>query len=418
MMYKLWLVAKHEYKREVLTRSFIVAILASPLLIALIIGIGMWTEAMQHDGRPIGYVDLSGWLADPVAPPEANRTQFVSLQREPVDVIAYTSEELAHAALESGDIQAYYILAPDYLDTGRAELVYMKPPGSNANTRFSDFLKTNLLADQPQDVSRRVIDGTYITVRTPSGNRQASQRAAIGAVVPILICMVFMILLSISSTSLVQTVVKEKVNRTMEVMLTSISPGQLIGGKVLGIVGVSMTLLLSWLAGLAFLVLVGARLLGVEWIRHIHLAPQMLLAIIAMVIPTYTLFAGLMTAAGAAMTDAQESQQVGGLLAFSFAIPFWAIQALVEHPRGPLSIGLSLFPLTSLSSMCVLLSFSDVPAWQVAASLIVLIASAVGAVWLASRALRLGMLRYGKRLSWREIVGRTQPAMLTERGGQ
>jgi len=417
-MYKLWLVAAHEYKREVLTRSFIVAILASPLLIALIIGISMWTESMQRDGRPIGYVDQPGWLADPVALPEDNRPQSGIRQSELVAMISYASEEVARDALESGHIQAYFVLASDYLDTGKAELVYITPPGDNATTQFSDFLKAYLLADQAPDVRRRVIDGTYITVRTPSGSRQASQRAAIGAVVPILICMVFMILLSISSTSLVQTVVKEKVNRTMEVMLTSISTGQLIGGKVLGIVGVSMTLLLSWLVGLAFLVLVGARLLGVEWIRHIHLAPQMLLAIFAMVIPTYTLFAALMTAAGAAMTDTQESQQVGGLLAFSFAIPFWAIQTLVEHPRGPLSIGLSLFPLTSLSSMCVLLSFSNVPAWHIAASLAILVASAVGAVWLASRALRLGMLRYGKRVSWREIAGRTKLAMTAERGSQ
>jgi ABC-2 type transport system permease protein len=137
-----------------------------------------------------------------------------------------------------------------------------------------------------------------------------------------------------------------------------------------------------------------------------------------MVIPTYTVFAGLMTAAGAAMTDAQESQQVGGLLAFSFAVPFWAIQALVEHPQSPLSIGLSLFPLTSLSSMCVLLSFSNVPAWQIVASLALLVLSAVAAVWLASRALRLGMLRYGKRLSWREILGQEQPALVAERGSQ
>jgi ABC-2 type transport system permease protein len=417
-VYKLWLVAVHEYKRQVLTRSFIVAILASPLLIVLIIGIGMWTDAMQRDERPIGYVDLSGWLADPIFPPEPSPSQFALLQREPVAIIAYQSEELARASLESRDIQAYYVLAPDYLETGKGELVYIKRPGSNADTQFSNFLKANLLADQPQDVAQRVIDGTYITVRTPSGSRQASQRAAIGVVVPILICMVFMILLSISSTSLVQTVVKEKVNRTMEVMLTSISSGQLIGGKVLGIVGVSMTLLLTWLAGLAFLVVVGARLLGVEWIRHIRIAPQMLLVVFAMAIPTYTLFAGLMTAAGAAMTDAQESQQVGGLLAFSFAIPFWAIQALVEHPRGPLSMGLSLFPLTSLSSMCVLLSFSNVPTWQIVASLALLILAAVGAVWLAGRALRMGMLRYGKRLSWREILGQTQPASVVNRGSQ
>lgn len=417
-MYKLWLVAAHEYKRQVLTRGFIVAILASPLLIALVIGIGMWTESMQYDGRPIGYVDQPGWLANPVAAPGTSLSEFAQRPREPLTIIAYESEDLARSALESGTLQAYYVLAPDYLDSRKAELVYVKPPGSNANTEFGNFLKANLLAGQPQDVALRVIDGTYITVRTPSGNRQASQRAPIGAVVPILICMVFMILLSISSTSLVQTVVQEKTNRTMEVLLTSISPGQLIGGKVLGIVGVSMTLLLTWLVGLAILVLLGARVLGIGWIRYIHITPQLLTVIFAMVIPTYTVFAGLMTAAGAAMTDAQESQQVGGLLAFSFAVPFWAIQALVEHPQSPLSIGLSLFPLTSLSSMCVLLSFSNVPAWQIVASLALLVLSAVAAVWLASRALRLGMLRYGKRLSWREILGQEQPALVAERGSQ
>jgi ABC-2 type transport system permease protein len=110
------------------------------------------------------------------------------------------------------------------------------------------------------------------------------------------------------------------------------------------------------------------------------------------------------------VADVQESQQIGGMLSLVFTLPIYAVQAMVEQSSGPLAVGLSLFPLTALVSYCLLTGFSSVPLWQVAASVSILAASATGAIWLAGKAFRLGMLRYGKRVDWRELLGRAPGA--------
>ena len=77
---------------------------------------------------------------------------------------------------------------------------------------------------------------------------------------------------------------------------------------------------------------------------------------------------------------------------------------IVEHPNGPLIIGLSLFPITALPTLSLRLTFSVVPFWQIGLSVALTTLSAWGAVWLAGRAFRLEMLRYGQRLNWRELL--------------
>jgi ABC-2 type transport system permease protein len=76
----------------------------------------------------------------------------------------------------------------------------------------------------------------------------------------------------------------------------------------------------------------------------------------------------------------------------------------VKNASSPVVVALSLFPMTALSTLSLRSTFGQVPSWQIGASAAILVLSAAGAVWLAGRAFRLGMLRYGKNLDWRELV--------------
>jgi ABC-2 type transport system permease protein len=84
--------------------------------------------------------------------------------------------------------------------------------------------------------------------------------------------------------------------------------------------------------------------------------------------------------------------------------PVWLGAIIIENPNSPLAIGLSLFPLTALTTFAMRIMSVPIPPWQIAVSVALLVLSAGGAVWLAARIFRLGMLRYGKRLGWREIL--------------
>jgi ABC-2 type transport system permease protein len=87
-------------------------------------------------------------------------------------------------------------------------------------------------------------------------------------------------------------------------------------------------------------------------------------------------------------------------------IPYMLTGMLMNNPNSPLALGLSLFPLTAPLTMLMRDGLTILPAWQIALSSAIQVLCAAGAIWLAGRAFRLGMLRYGKRLKWREVFAR------------
>lgn len=403
-MSKLRLVALHEYKRHVLNKGFLFAVLSVPLLIALMVGLGILTDRMRSNSKAIGYVDHSGRLVNP--PPYSSAAPQGLLAEQPVPLISYVTEQAARSALDAGEIQAYYVLAADYVATRHVELVYQTPPSQNATAQFDDFLQANWLTDRSPEVARRVIEGSSLIVRTPDGVREQSENAPLNMLLPFLIALALIILFMSTSMTLMQALAEEKENRTIEVVATSVPPNQLVGGKVLGISAMGLTEIVAWLSVSAVAVFIGGKVLGLEWMQGIRVHPRILLTITAVAIPSYVLFSALMLALGASVADVQESQQIGGLFSLFFTMPFYGIVALVEHPNSALAIGLSLFPLTALTSFCILAAFSTVPLWQVVAGVLITSLCAAGAVWLAGRAFRLGMLRYGQRVNWRELLSR------------
>jgi len=87
-------------------------------------------------------------------------------------------------------------------------------------------------------------------------------------------------------------------------------------------------------------------------------------------------------------------------------VPYMLIGLLMSNPSSPLSLALSLIPLTAPVAMLIRDGLTILPVWQIVLSAAIQILCAVAAIWLAGRAFRLGMLRYGKRLAWRELFSR------------
>jgi ABC-2 type transport system permease protein len=114
-----------------------------------------------------------------------------------------------------------------------------------------------------------------------------------------------------------------------------------------------------------------------------------------------------MTAVGSTVVEAREAQQTSFLFIVPLMIPFYVLEPIMRHPDGLLAVILSLFPLSAPAILPIRMYIQPVPGWQVGSSVLLLILSAVGAIWLAGRAFRLGMLRYGQRLTWREVLGQS-----------
>lgn len=405
-----WAVALYEYTRHVLRRRFVFAVLSIPALIALTIGVAYLAIQSEENLTPGGYVDLSGTLADPrPAPPDPSR--------QDAPLIPYVDEAGARAALDAGDIQAYYVVAGDYAATGRVDLVYRKQPSRNVTSHMYRFLQANLLSGRPPEIAARAAGGDELTIRAPDGSREFGETPTAGQLMPLIAGFAFVMLIFMTSSYIMQAVADEKENRTMEILVTSISPGQLLTGKVLGTVAIGFTLLATWIAVGALAAGIGGAL-GLVWLQDLRTDVSTMLLMLLVLVPAFVLVAALMAAIGATVTEAQEGQQMTGIIVLPFMIPVYLIVPLMEYPHSPFSIGLTLFPITAPLTIVVRSTFTVVPAWQYAAASAIITACAVGAAWLAGRAFRLGMLRYGQRLDLRELLGRAPrvPAGEVRRG--
>lgn len=407
-MSKLWLIALNEFKRNVFKKSFIFALLSVPLVIGFFVGLGLIMTSLEKNNAPVGYVDHAGILVNPLPAP-------VGRSEKPIEFILFESESEAREALEAEKIQAYYVIAPDYDETSQIELFYLKEPGSNATRQFYDFIQINLLREQPPEVANRATVRSEVTIRSPDGSLEfPAGGPTLEHFMPMLISVAFVFLLMMSSGYLMAGVVDEKQNRTMEVLMTSISPTQFIVGKVLGIVAISLTQLATWVLVGVLAVVVGGDVLALEFFQTADIEWGTILRIIAIAIPAYVLASALLFALGATVAEAQEGQSLGGIFFMLHMIPLYLLGILIENPNGILSVVLSFLPFTSLLTVGFRSMFAVLPSWQIAISVAIQTFCAFGAMWLAAFLFRLGMLRYGQRLRFSEIFGNKRRTATTK----
>ena len=398
-MTKLWHVAWHEYRRHVFTRRFVlVGLLSVPLVILVMGGLILLIFSLDTNTTPLGYVDHSGLLVDPVSAPAPEWPDY------PVPTLPFETEAAARSALDAGQIQAYYILPANYLSTGQLSVVHLGEFKSSASYQFYAFLTANLLRNTDPVIANRLVKGTQIIVQSPDGSRSISSDNWFTVLIPMVAGIAFIIAMVSTGGYLMQAVVEEKENRTMEVIITSVSPNQFMAGKIIGDTAIGLSQILLWMVFIVIPILVLRN--RISFLRGIQIAPQTLLLGAFVMFPAFILVSALMAAIGATVSDAREGQQMVSILSLPIWIPYMLTGLLMSNPNSPLALGLSLFPLTAPLTMLMRDGLTILPAWQIALCAAIQVLCAAGAIWLAGRAFRLGMLRYGKRLKWREVFAK------------
>jgi ABC-2 type transport system permease protein len=211
----------------------------------------------------------------------------------------------------------------------------------------------------------------------------------------------FMILLITSvivgGQYLLTTTIEEKSNRVVEVLLSAVSPMQLMAGKILGQMGVGLTLLvvysgvgMSALAAFALMYLVDAATL-------VYLFVFFIIA--------YFLFASMLAAVGSAVNDLREAQSLQTPVMLTIMIPYFLWMPISRDPDSLLSVTLSMVPpMSPFVMMLRLTSTSPPPTWQVLVSIGVGLLAVYGAVWAAAKIFRVGLLMYGKPPNLRTLI--------------
>jgi ABC-2 type transport system permease protein len=360
---------------------------------------GLLMDSLENNDAPVGYVDRAGVIEFPLR--EFNESDDL------LEFLPFQEQTGAMQALEEGRIQAYFIISKEYRTSGEAELVYLEEPGQNATRQFYDLLRVNLVADQPEAVISRIVDGDRVTVTTPDGSKEFPKGGPpFKVALPLILAISFVFLLLVSSGFLMEGVVKERENRTMEVLLTSISPFQMVAGKIMGVVGISLTQLAFWILIGFLAVFLGGEVFNIAWFQNREIDWPSVLMVIVVGLPSYVLAAAMMFTIGSTVTDSQEGQAIGPVFFLLFMVPIWFLGRVGEDPQGSLAILFSMLPFASLTMLTLRNIFTAIPEWQIWASFGIQSSLAIGGLWVASKAFRLGMLRYGQRISLRRILQR------------
>jgi ABC-2 type transport system permease protein len=384
--------ARHEYIRLGRRRSFLLSTLGFPVLLALAMALGIFMARSGEQAR-LGYVDLAG-IIDPAVTPA-----------EPVEmpVTAFASLEAAQSALQTREIDAYFVIPADYGQNPNTALFFTEePPSAAAQRSFARLLRANLVTDLPPAVQQRLNEGVDLTVRSADGSRSLRTGDILGFLLPFLAAMLFIIAVMTSAGYLLQVVAEEKENRTMEMLVTTIRPFDLMAGKSIGLMVLALTQIGIWVVAGILAGVVASQF----WpILDGFTIPWPLLGIVALFFfPSYALVAGLMTAIGSAVTEVRQGQQIAGMVNLLFVAPLFVLPVLLEAPDSALALGLTLFPTTAFVTVSLRWALAAVPFWQMALSWGILVLSALLSLWLSAQVFRLGMLRYGQPLTPRALL--------------
>jgi ABC-2 type transport system permease protein len=404
-MQKLILVARREFRQRISSRGFIIGSFAVPLILILV---WAFTANMQNDqpGEPLLEQDASG--AEEIAIGYVDHAQLI---QDPSDLEApllfrsFADQDAATAALQRGEIEAFYVIAADYRQTGNVSRVSQELPSlPPATATFDQLLLVNLLASTGTDQASRLQQPfNAADLQFVSLQESAVGEAPSNPMLPFLVSIIIMIPLFTSGAYLLQSVTQEKSSRIMEILLASLRPWHILAGKLLGLGALTLVQYLIWatIAGLG-LVIIGQELPNV--LTGINLSLVELLLIVPFALGGYVLYAGLMAGIGALSPDLEGSRGWVFFITLPMMIPIYLWVAIVNFPNGPLAVTLSMIPFSAPVAMLMRMTSTVVPLWQLLASLILLLLTAVGMVWLMARLFRVQILLSGESPSLRRFV--------------
>jgi ABC-2 type transport system permease protein len=403
---KTFIVARHEFLKTIRRKEFLFMTFVFPLFIAAIAIVpSLLATTISAEDQRVGYVDMTGYFDFPESlSSEGFSVGPLEAEASTIEFVKYENSSEAREDMQSGKISSYLIVPADFLETGAVELYTSEKGASVPDFELSPEL-SNIAIDSllqgsvNETVLQRVKDPVDLKMYNVGDNGESSEQGIdeVLADFGLPFLMTFLLFFSIFSSSgyLLRGVAEEKENRIMEVLLSSTTPIELLTGKIMGLGAVGLLQIVIWLSVIV---------IGGGYALPVKIEPMILFLSLIYFLLGFLFFAGMMAGIGAVTGSLQESQQVAGIFTFVAASPLVFMQLILTKPDSLLVILLSLFPFTSPASMLARIGVSEVPFYQIAASLFILFVSIHAVIAISSRLFRVYLLMYGKRPGIKEIL--------------
>ena len=440
-MSRLGLIIQREYLQTVGKKSFILTTLLVPILSILLCVVApiMLSSVRSNDEKVVAVIDQSPGQTYAPLIKDVDECHFVT--------IAPQEAEDVHAVYVAGD-QDYYALVviPANIDSTLEFSIYSESSVPRSFSReIEHFLRPALrkariesygIENLEEIVKDCDVNLHVNSVKWDEQGEESISSSELSSVLGLILALaIYMFVLSYGAM-IMSGVVEEKTNRIVEIIVSSCKPLELMLGKIIGVALVGFTQFAIWGILLGVGGTIAASIFGLnmspemmspmgsaEAIEAMGTSgaaldsdmkeifqmifsidyPLILSCFVLYFIGGYLLYASLFAAFGSAVDQQQDTSQFMGPIMFFMIFALYAGMFSMENPDGPLAWWCSMIPFTSPITTMVRLPY-DVPAWEVILSLSILFVTAFVVLWLAARIYRTGILMYGKKFEWKEVV--------------
>ena len=402
-MKKILVVARHEFTTTVKRVGFVIVTFGLPLFGIAVFGLVLFLqnqtiveEQKGIEQAPVGFVDHSG-ITGPDLPAGVNWKR-------------YADEETGRRSMSVDGVEVLLVIRQDYLKTGRIEALTTRRPSvlsfnsSYVPPAFTDWLVRCVLEGTSQEriararqpVADRVVRFLVPDARGPAATESPEDYTK-RLVTAIFFFALLFISTSVSGGYLIQGMADEKENRVLEMVISSVTPGQLMAGKLIGLGGAGLLQVATW------------SLLGVTsvvWMATAFaLNPGLFLFCAVFYLFGYLLFGSLLLGIGSLGSNQREAMQYTWVLSLVNAIPAMLWFVILSEPQGAIARGLTILPITAPVTMMARYSVdpAGTPLWEIIATILWLALWTYLALRFSAKIYRVGLLLYGKRPTPREI---------------
>jgi len=411
-------VARREYTETVKTKAFLIGLLFVPVIIvAVVVLTGRMAGGKQGPRPPLrmAFTTDSSELAEKIEKAfsqynSANPDGTLSIREIAPAEPNSSTEEAGKAALRAGRLDAFAVLAGDLMNnSGTVEVYTHRPKPTHIDAlQTVDNLIYKVVVDrrcETQGFDRallnRIRDVKFERKELGAAEGQERVQNQGQRIARMMVPFAFMYLIFMGTITtgqqMLSSIIEEKSSRVIEVLLSTISPFQLMAGKILGLVGIGLTVTTVW----ALAAYTGVRWQGLE----IEVGSTMIAYLLVYYLLGFVLFCAVLAGIGSICNTIKETQSLMMPVMFVFIIPLLSWLKLVRDPNGLYARILSFVPPVTPLVMVVRLSTgAQIAPLEIAASILVLMAGVLGAVWIAAKIFRTGILMYGKRPQLREVL--------------
>jgi len=431
-MKRIGLVFWHEYWEHltrkgylIFTFGFPIFIVIVPLIGGFIMALALYLAAPLSMPSAVGIVDQAGLLTSPAEQTTIHQQGFwvkpniadipedldpssnlESSLNQALTVVFIRTPTEAAAALATDKIQVYYVIPANYWESGIIRQHYYKVPNELVEGMIRGWVQQTLSQDVPPALLRRYYQGANIAHTDLAGeSRDFSFINFIeGAIVYLVIYFVRLVGTSFTANYMFDSIASESDDRTMEILITSVSPFQFLLGKLFGLLAVGITQLTIWGALGVIVLQFISIIMGVNLLNYLLSWPYLPL-LISMLMGAYIMDHLIAAALGLLKVSGGAGMQLFSLVnMFSGFSIVYATYFIPRNPHTFLAILTSLFPLTSPIVLLIRVVVSDVPLWQtILAQLLIWITNFITIFWLL-RLLKANLVAYKGRFHLRAWI--------------